>query len=511
MFVMGSTEVDWIGNPSLQLSGLRKDDRRGYSIFTYSQLMSTAAKNKQGEMQPVEYEQPLFLLDPITREEIFQACSPVFGVVTSRMNRISGMSFEITTDRKEEDRLAEYLKTLKQIRDEYPLDSFYAIGIRIGCFKRIKEHLWDVLPDLSNFNSAMLRWKRRITSEKLDNSEMAFDWLNQPNKDEDWAEFSKKLVSDMHVHGSASIYKESVDGILENLYVMPGGSIIPAKSAKLGGYKAYIQAVPGYTPQLFYGDEVIHMQYVPSSSKAYGNIPLDSLVNKVAESLFFERFMAEQADGTRPPEKILILGEQLPVGDLSIDLGDAPVSHAESKRLEHVVNEARRGAIRVLSGYGQPFVLDLTRENIIGDMAARYEVIKQDIAIVFNMSNMEINASGGDGTSGRNTADAQERIENAKGTLPITQAIENKINYQVLPFKFGHGYKMKYRTERTDVERYNILKTKMDTGIFSTNEIRVADEGLDPFNDPQYDIPPNTQPLFPDIIKNVKDRYSNPI
>ena len=48
----------------------------------------------------------------------------------------------------------------------------------------------------------------------------------------------------------------------------------------------------------------------------------------------------------------------------------------------------------------------------------------------------------------------------------------------------------------------------METGIYAVNEIRVNDENFDPIGDPQYDIPPNTSPMFPEIIAKVQDTYS---
>lgn len=510
MFVMSAGEFDWLGNPSSPMvSGYSStQNRRGYANYSFSQLMGITGVNKHGESQYVQYEQPLFILDPVTRVEIFQTCSPILGVITTRMNRISGMSFDIVPDRQQEDRIAEELKVLKQIYDEHPVDNFYSIGVKMGCSQKIRQELWDVLPDMSNFNQALLRWKRRITSRKLDEAQRVHDWLMQPNQKDTWDSFIKKYVMDLHLHGATSIYKEVLNRKIENIYILPGGSVYPVQSRFIGSYSAFIQLSSGLRPQIFYPDEVSFDSYIPSSVSTYGHVPIDALVNKIAESLFFDRLMAEQADGTRPPEKILVFGEQMPLGDIGTDNFDSAIDPSEQKRIEHIVNEYRKSAVRVLSGYGQPFVLDLTRENIMSTQMERQNMIKQDIALVFNMSNMEINESGGDGTSGRNTADAQERIENAKGTLPITKSIENMFNFNILPFRFGGGYRMKYQTQNTDVQKAELVKLKMETGIYAVNEIRVNDENLDPIGDPQYDIPPNTSPMFPEIIAKVQDTYN---
>jgi phage portal protein BeeE len=497
-FMMGVSAFDkfgtTLGGMDLLNGNVSQPSPRGYGIYSYSQLMGMSGKNKDGDIQHVEYQVPTFALDPYTRIEIFKLCAPVFGVVTSRMNRISALEYSVIPQAKEEDKIVQRLKYLKSLYSEYPVDSFYALGLRLECVREIREYLPEVLPDLSNFDRALYRWHKLIKNSKQDVADQISDWLQQPNQDQEWVDFIKAWVFDLMVHGASALYKEVLDNKVENIYVLPGGSVYPVQEERVGGVSAYIQTMMTLDPIILYQDEIVYSSYIPSSASKYGFVPLDALVNKIAESLLFDKLMADQADGTRPPEKILIFGEATQFGDFKgMDNFTMPLRKEEQQRIEHVVNEARMGAVRVLSGYGQPFTLDLTRENTMSTQMQRQETILKDIALVFNMSNMEVNLSGGDGTSGRNTSEAQAEIENAKGTRPITKLIESRLNKQVLPFRFGSGYKLEFITEQSEQEEYQTIASKLQTGIFTVNEIRI-EKGLDPFDDEQFDKPPNAQP-----------------
>lgn len=495
---MGTSAFDKFG-PNLgaiqQLNGsMGESGPRGYSVYSASQLMGISGRDKEGNYQTMDYQVPLFALDPFSRVEIFKLCAPVFGVVTSRMNRISALETQVVPDSKNEDKIVQDLKHLKSLHDEYPTDSFYGLGVRLQCVHLIRQEIPEILPDLSNFNSALFRWSRRIKATKQDVADQILEWLQRPNQNQEWVDFAKSCVFDLMVHGALALYKEEMGGKIENLYVLPGGTVYPLQHERVGGATAYVQTLMTLDPIILYQDELVYLPYIPSSASAYGFVPLDALVNKTAESLLFDRLMAEQADGTKPPEKIMIFGEQVPFGDFKgmENFASMPLRKEEQSRIEHIVNEARHNAVRVLSGFGQPFVLDLSRENTMGIQMQRQEAILKDIALVFNMSNMEVNLSGGDGTSGRNTSESQAEIENAKGTRPITKALESRFNTQIIPFRFGPGYKLEFLTGESETEEHQTTAAKMQTGIYAVNEIRI-EKGLDPFNDPQFDLPPQTQ------------------
>ena len=59
----------------------------------------------------------------------------------------------------------------------------------------------------------------------------------------------------------------------------------------------------------------------------------------------------------------------------------------------------------------------LRKVNEIRDQMQR----QKDVAQLFNMSNMEVNFTGGDNTSGRSISESQAEIEEGKWTLPILQ------------------------------------------------------------------------------------------
>lgn len=473
------------------------EKRRGINVISFAELMGLSARGKDDELRQTYIQLPLFTLSVWERIKIFMSCSPVFGVVTSRMNRLSGMDYEIIPDTMIEDEIYEELKFLKQIYMEYEgREELKYITARSVARKKIMDRLPDVLPDMSNFEQSIVRWRHRIKAKKKNSADEIYDWLRQPNANDSIIELVKKYVFDLMVHGNASIYKEIIDGKVENIYVLPGGTVYPIRSPYIGGASGYVQWVVGYEPQVFYSDEISWSNYVPLSSISYGAVPLEALVNKVAESLLFDQLMAEQADGTKPPSKVVVFGDtNSAFGSGLEDLRQImPMTEAEQERIETKLNTLKKNAIVTLSGVGQPMVLDLTRENTMSIQLERQKQIREEVALVYNMSNMEVNLSGSEDTSGRSTSESQERIELGKGIAPIVALLEMKFNHDILPYRYGQGYTMKIKVQLTEREQLQLEKERLESGLYTLNEIRTDFMNLMPFKGEQFEIPKGYQP-----------------
>ncbi len=468
---------------------------RGINVYTYSDLMGVTGKTQDGSYAYGRYEQPLFNLTVDERINIFRFCSYVLGIVTSRMNRMSALSWDVVPDSKNEDKIVDELRDAKAIFDEYEkADELVSKTVRFQMVRFIRETLKDALNDLSNFDASLVRWRRRIKSKKQDRASEIEDWMFEPNVEDTWEDFIKKYVFDLMIHGSTSVYKEHTElggeYQLDNLYTLPGGSVIPIRNHYVGGSKAFVQIVLGFDPQIYFTDEIAYANYIPTSARSYGMVPLDALVNKIAESLFFDKLMAEQADGTKPPEKIVVFGDSSPFGDVKKEF-NTPLQKNEQKRIETVINEARKNAIRVLSGTGQPMVLDMTRENTMSTQLERQKIIKSDIALVYNMSNVEINETDSGGTSGRSTSETQERIELNKAIIPTAMIVQSMYNRNVIPYKFGSGYKFEFENTKDRMTQLNEYQLMLQTGVWDVNHIRTQEEGMDPYPEEEYNRPQN--------------------
>jgi hypothetical protein len=463
--------------------------KRGLNIYTMSEVVGVVGRDKWGEIQSGTIEVPLFGLSIYDRLAIAQRCDSVYGVVTGRANRIAGLEWSVTKESKEEDRIELYLKSCKQVFDEYSSQiSAKTIIVRGKMIQNMTRYLPDMLPDASNFSGAMLRWRRRINMKNDDASTQIEDWLHEPNAEDDFEDFLKKWVSDLMVHGADAIYKEYVDGRLENMYHLPGGSVIPLRDRYVSAKRMFVQAMPGMDPKMYFADEITFSSYFPQSGIGYGLIPLEALVNKVAETLFFDQRAAEMADGTVPPEKVALFGEQMPFGDLTGEEAlNVPLSEHEQTRLEVLLNEPRKDAIRVLSGVGTPQILDLSRADTFQYQSQRQKDIRESCAFVYNMSNMEINATGSDGTSGRETSESQADIEKQKGIYPIVKIIQNKMNREHIPLRWGSGYVFEFQSGLSPEQQVELDTKMMQSQTYGANEIRVK-RGDEPWG-PEFDQP----------------------
>jgi hypothetical protein len=200
-----------------------------------------------------------------------------------------------------------------------------------------------------------------------------------------------------------------------------------------------------------------------------------------------------KADGTSAPEKMIVMNEQLPFGDeeTAKDLS-VPLNLAEQSRIETLVNEPRRNAIRLLTGYGgssSPTVIDLSRADTFAAQSERQDKILREIAIVFQCSNIEVNLTGSEETSGRETSQTQAQTDQAKGWKPVAQDIEDKVNTDLLPERWGPDYRLEIDKGISDREQLEMERMKLQTGAYDVNALRM-ERGDDPYPEEIYDRPP---------------------
>lgn len=475
---------------------------RGITILNTAQLLGVSGITKDKERMSATYYVPPFVLTVSERIDIYRLCSPVFGVVTGRMRRISGLEWKVIKNQKEEDRTVEGLKKCRDLYVEYTDDpSARGLGIKVRALVEIFRRLPDVRRDLKNFDAALLRWSRGMKIGGENKCTEIEDWLRRPNQEDTYEDLTKKIVFDMHVHGSAVPFKQALAERIENVYELPGGTIFPVKGRFVGDATGYVQLVDGYDPQIFFRDEVSYLQYAPRSDDAYGAVPLEALVNKVAESLMFDQRAAEMADGTKPPEKLIAFGDRSPLGNLGEEF-EFPLNKDEQKRIETIVTEARKEAVRVISGYGTPAIVDISRADTFQYQSDRQKMVREEVGLVFGASNDEMNLTGSDSTSGRSSSEAQERMNQSRGVYPIVQSLENFWNLDVLPFRFGSGYSLKYEATTSEAEQIELLTKKKNSGLLSVNEIRTVDMGREPLKGDQYNEPapapdPGSSPSSP--------------
>ena len=67
------------------------------------------------------------------------------------------------------------------------------------------------------------------------------------------------------------------------------------------------------------------------------------------EALLFDRLMAEQADGTRFPEKVVIINDASPFGDMDAEL-TTPIDGADQKRIEEKFKQKVEGGVMTFTG-----------------------------------------------------------------------------------------------------------------------------------------------------------------
>lgn len=449
-------------------------NKRGLTVYSMSDIQQVTGRDAEGRLVSWGVETPYFYITIQQREEIFRLCSPVFGLISSRMNRMAGLKYNIVSERYKEDEIAEELKDLKSLYDEYDdPNNLGHMSTRSEVYKEIKKYLPDVKLDLSNFHSALLRWKKQIKRIEHSLTERAYEWLQEPSYGELWESFVKEWTQSFLVHGASAIYKDWEGDSLENFGMLPAGTVYKFKSPYFTNRAGYVQVVPGYTEAKVYETkEISYIDYLPVSSRNYGMIPLEALIKKVTESLLFDDKMANEADGSRPPEKLVIVTENNPFGSLDeTEKQDVPLDANKQKRIEQKLKERVQGGVMTFSGNNVE-VVDMSRADTMATQMQRQKDIREEVAVVFNATNMEMNLTGSENTSGRSTSQAQLEIEQGKGIAPIAKTFSSIINKTLLPFKFGTGLVFEFEMGKNEIEEKQLDKMKLETGELTPNELR---------------------------------------
>jgi hypothetical protein len=475
----------------------RKFRRRGIGIYEPTQLIAQIGRTKEGANQTASLEQPYFYLTIQQRVEICKLASDVFSIITGRMNRISALDFQITPIRKDEDRIADQLKSIYQIYNERKaLTDITSLAVKGKCFVEIVKHIPDCLPDLSNFNSALYRWKKNIGFRRTDEQNEIKDWMMEPINGMTWDRYIKKFVFDLLVHGAVATYKQMENNRLENFDTLPGGTVYRFKNRYFSAVNGYVQLVPGEEAQIMFDQELSYVEYLPTSAMSHSIVPLEALINKITETLLFDKLMSDQADGTKPPEKLVIItNEYDPFGDFD-NPQEMPVNPDEQKRIELKLNTPRKYAVATLTG-NNVNVVDLTRENTMAIMLERQRIIRESVGMVFNASNVEMNLTGSDSTNGRESGKIQQELSQGRGIAPILMLIGRAMTRDIIHHRYGYGYQMEYAETKDAMEQAQLDSMELNNGLVTINELRER-EGKTLFEDDQFNKPSSARQSQPD-------------
>jgi hypothetical protein len=288
-----------------------------------------------------------------------------------------------------------------------------------------------------------------------------------------WSNFAKKWTHSFLIHGATAIYKQLVNGKLTNFDTLPGGTVYKIKSPYFSGVSGYVQAVPGYIePKIYFSDEISYSEYLPISTRNHGMIPLEALIKKVAEGLLFDDKMARESDGTIPPQKLIIITSNNPFGSMDeTEKHDIPLDPVEQKRIEEKIKEPIKNGIVTFFGNNIE-VVDLSRADTMGVQMQRQKDIREEVAYVFNATNMEVNLTGSDDTSGRSTSEAQSEIEQGKGIAPIAVELASEVKTGILPLRYGYGLEFEFELGKNEKEEKELDVLMLQTGEMTKNEIR---------------------------------------
>ena len=108
------------------------------NLFSAYNTQSIAAKDSNGNLRNVKTSLRYSNLSPIECFLIYQKCAPVFAIISSRANRISGIEFHIVPAKSQIEKFISELKEKKEIFEELDY-GLISIGKKIRLYSDIKK------------------------------------------------------------------------------------------------------------------------------------------------------------------------------------------------------------------------------------------------------------------------------------------------------------------------------------------------------------------------------------
>ena len=446
---------------------------RGVSVYTISELMGIGGKTKRGDYQVGSVQHPITYLTPRERMAIFQRSSPVQSVISRRAKAVGALDFNAVNVNENEDH-NEWVE-MKNRYDEWSEETGIRLRTaRMQLGKKLRIRFPDLTESMSNFQAVITREKRNQKRYWTKRKKVIRRWLEKPNQDDTWQEFVEKWVLSLMLHGTAAIYKKWVDKTIEHMYVLPGGSVIPLRPIEVGAPMAWVQVVIGQENKYYQGDEIAFSVFTPSSSLSMGYGPLEAIIDKIATELLHWQFLAERADGTKPPEHLVVFGAQNNLsGDLTGEY-EPPMDVEEQVRVEDKINIARKNAVATLSGMGTPTVHDISKGDDMAHIADLVKLTLNAVGQVYQATPIEMGLTGGDYTSGRSTSEAQAKISTETAIMPMLKKLQLVINEEIIPYVFGWDWKIDWPDGMSEKDKIELENARMQTGTYTADEVRVA-------------------------------------
>jgi hypothetical protein len=276
----------------------------------------------------------------------------------------------------------------------------------------------------------------------------------------------------------------SISEKINELYTLLSGSVYPRAKVFVDDSCVVMQVVDNYWAWVFAKDKAAMLHYVQFDVNDFA-ILLDCLISNISEILLFERHAADISNGEKFPEKLVVFGSQVLFGKL-IGNGESfsmPLPQDKQEKFQETFNQVQKDAILIVSGHGTPAVVDISRADMFNAQSQRIRLLREQIANVFGASNAEMNLTGTESTNGRNTSQTQERKDREKGIYPHIKSIENLFNYDIIADRYSDAWLFSFETSLSEAEQIELWKNKVQSEVFSVNEVRTMDVGLDAFND----------------------------
>ena len=346
----------------------------------------------------------------------------------------------------------------------------------------------NLRPDMANFKPAMYREIRRLRAEDDIRIKEAEKLYSKPNDEEDWIRFVERWVWDLLWSGEGvvrlfrNLEKVAAEGLeakggrVTRMTALKGDTVHPIRThtiLSLIGYAQEIMSEGQLLSTKFETEDIMTIQYAPSTALGKGMTPLQVLVSQLREQLHYDHSRHLDSKHGTPPDGILVT---TPSKDSIAHMGgdgEGGMTRKQKVELEAAINRrSEPNILKVLGlkkGVDQIKYIKFRESDNDSQGLARQEQIQRNAASVWGVSWDMV--FGGGSVKIRTGVVMDRKVSHESGVKPVTMKMSGALTTRTLDDTAHDGLELVFLDEQmTLAERLDAGQKAV--GLYTINEVR---------------------------------------
>ena len=346
----------------------------------------------------------------------------------------------------------------------------------------------NLRPDMANFKPAMYREIRRLRAEDEIRIKQAKKLYSKPNDEEDWIKFVERWVWDLLWSGEGvvrlfrNLEKVAAEGIegkggrVTRMTALKGDTVHPIRTytiLSLVGYAQELMTEGQLLSTRFEAEDIMTIQYAPSTALGKGMTPLQVLVSQLREQLHYDHSRHLDSKHGKPPDGVLVTTPSKDnVAHMGGD-GEGGMTRTQKVDLEAAINRrSDPNILKVLGlkkGVEKIEFIRFRHTDKDSQGLARQEQIQRNACAVYGVSWDMI--FGGAAHKIRTGSVMDRKVSHESGVKPITMKMKGALTTRTLDDTVHDGLELVFLDEQMTLSE-RLEAGQKAVGLYTVNEIR---------------------------------------